>query len=196
MTTIGPDNFGTANFLKCTDLLPVPPRKMLGHYDPALIREAIGVPEIRERLFPTIQSGVRFWPYLLVAHELRNEQSRTRIEKTLHGLRRRQRVSPGQRPIRQRAFGPRSATTFAPYRSMYRKVVSGRDANIEDLRLILTMRFDIVVIPTSSSTTPPNGERPCAAPWAVQGDSSPDCSTGSTKRRPTPASLTAPLPSY
>lgn len=139
MPTIHTDHFGIANILKCTDLLPVPPRKLLGQYDPALIREAIGVPEIRDNLFPTIQSGVRFWPYLLVAHELRDEDSRTRIETTLRGFRRRQRTHQ-EKGRYARAFGPRSATTFAAYRSMYRKVVARDDASTEDLRALLTMR--------------------------------------------------------
>jgi hypothetical protein len=139
MITVCLDNFGTANLLKCTDLLPVSPRRTLGKYDPALMREAIGVPEIRERLFPTIQSGVRFWPYLLVAHQLRDEHSRLRIEKTLQGLRRRQRTHQDKGRY-TRSFGPRSATTFAPYRSMYRNIMATQHVNAADLRSMLSMR--------------------------------------------------------
>lgn len=139
MSTVRSGFFGTANFLSCRELLPVSPRRMLGQYDPAAIREAIGVPEIRSRCFPTIPSGVRFWPYLIVAHELRDERSRNRIEKKLQDLRRRQRHHQ-ERGHYVRQFGPRSLSTFGAYRSMYRNVRATQNGYAAALRTLLSTR--------------------------------------------------------
>jgi hypothetical protein len=135
---LGRELFGAANILECTEMLPLR-RAWLGQYDPAAMREAIGVSEIQGNLFPTIRSGVRFWPFLLVAHELRDEGSRTRVEQHLRDLRRRQRRHQDRGRF-ARAFGPRTATTFAAYRSMYRNVISSRTGDGASLRSFLYTR--------------------------------------------------------
>lgn len=133
-------NFGTANCLTCKELRPAPARGMLGKYDPAEMREAIGVPEIQRLLFPAVQSGVRFWPYLLVAHELRDEHNTAAVEKKLRAIHRRQRDYQKQGRY-TREFGPTRISTFNAYRSLYEKVISAQEKKLSDLEALLRTRL-------------------------------------------------------
>ena len=128
MAAVGLQNFGTANCLSCEDLRPTHARRILGKYDRAEMREAIGVPEIQRLLFPAVQSGVRFWPYLLVAHELRDEHNKAVVEKKLRTIHRRQRNYQKQGRY-TREFGPTRISTFNAYRSLYEKVIYAQGKN-------------------------------------------------------------------
>ena len=138
MPSINSELFGTANELNLSSLPELSARISNGHNDPAVIREKLGVTQVKDKLFPIIQSGVRFWPYLVLAHELRNE-SQARVETTLREIRKEQQNYKEKRTYK-REFGPLSARTFAAYRSMYEKVVERRNPATEGIQSLITMR--------------------------------------------------------
>ncbi|HZO80051.1 MAG TPA: hypothetical protein VFB33_00015 [Candidatus Binataceae bacterium] len=140
MSGISVDNFGSANSLNCPELRPARGRSMFGKYDPAEMRKAIGVLELSGSIFPTVQTGVRFWPYLLVAHELRDERNKAVVEKKLRAIHRRQRDYQKQ-GLYTREFGPTRISTFNAYRSLYKKVISAQEKKLSNLQALLRTRL-------------------------------------------------------
>lgn len=71
--------FGSANILKLEKL---PGRHNLGELaanDPIRVKQEIHLNEVSEKLFSTINTGVRYWPFLLVARDLYHTKSEQRI---------------------------------------------------------------------------------------------------------------------
>jgi hypothetical protein len=135
------ENFGSGNILDSSGLLSDSlVHQLLGQYDPRLVREEIGVTAVSAHLFPTLRSGVRFWPYLLVAHELRDEQNNSRIEAHLRRLRRLQRGYQ-EKGLYARAFGPRTLGSFQAYRAMYEKLMDSHTEDAEGLKAFVSGRL-------------------------------------------------------
>lgn len=93
--------------------------------DPIIVKKEIKLSEVEEKLFTTINSGVRFWPFLLIARDFDGIES---TEKILSALKKIQKRHPREN------IGPKTIATFNFYRSMYRRLKYGRDAKSEDLR--------------------------------------------------------------
>lgn len=126
--------FGTGNFLSCSEIGDNSARRLLGVYDPRAVQQQLRVPALQRSVFPLVQSGVRFWPYLLVAHELR-ECSKTETERRLRGIRQLQRNQSYSRD-----FGPLQFTTFRAYRAMHDKVIVSATKDAGELRKLLSTR--------------------------------------------------------
>jgi hypothetical protein len=138
---------------------------MLGKYDPAEMRKAIGVPELSESLFPTVLSGVRFWPYLLVAHELRDEKNKATVERKLRAIHRKQRHYQDKGRY-AREFGPSRFSTFVAYRRLYEKIISTQSKGLPTYRSCCKHDGDIAGILNSSLITLGNGELRYERPWS------------------------------
>lgn len=137
MTKLSTELFGTGNYLKCDDLCPRPQRLSLGRFDPKRLRDEIGISRVRH--FPTIQAGVRFWPFLLVANELRDTASRIKVESTLRKIRKGQ-LNYKKKGLYRREFGPRQLSTFRAYQSMYSNLMKMTDGNSSGLRAFLKQK--------------------------------------------------------
>jgi hypothetical protein len=131
---LAPKHFGSGNYLSCAKFAATAKRRLLGVYDPQTIQQQLGVRTVQESVFPLILSGVRFWPYLLVANELRN-CSKTETEKRLRAIRLLQRNESYSRD-----FGPLKSSTFSFYRRMHQRVTSSPVSEARDLRQLLTTR--------------------------------------------------------
>lgn len=124
-------HIGSLNILDFADLPDGRSNLMLAANDPIHVKREIGLLEVNENLFTTINSGVRFWPFLLVARDLDDTDSRQRIISTLRSIRRKQ-------PLQN--IGPESMATFYFYRSMYRRLRERTDPDSEDLRYFIDDR--------------------------------------------------------
>lgn len=105
-----------------------------GKYDPATMREKLGVNGLAEALFPTITSGVRFWPFLVVAKDFR-ASTKTAIDAELARIKKRIRGQTGNR----RRIGPGHSQSFLPYHSMLQKIElrAGKDPSAKELASFL-----------------------------------------------------------
>ena len=116
---------GSANMLNLDDYPSRRTYENLDPNDPIMIKQNLGLNDVTERLFSTITTGVRYWPFLLVARDLRKTKSRQVIESSLKKIIFLQ---------EQKNIGPLKFSTFRPYRSMYRTLSRMRDVESEDLR--------------------------------------------------------------
>jgi len=136
MTDFG-SMFGSANTL---DIVAESERRAitsLGQYDPATLAACISISEVRENLFPLLRSGVRFWPFLIFAHEHR-ESSATEATRALTRIRAEQRRQQKAGRL-SRLYGPGRSDTLAPYRSVYNRIVEAHGAR--DSRVSPMYRF-------------------------------------------------------
>lgn len=122
---------GSLNIIKCDNLPDGRSNLLLAANDPIHVRREIGLAEVNENLFSTINSGVRFWPFLFVARDLDKTRSVQRIVSTLRSI---------QRNQPQQNIGPASVNTFYYYRSMYRRLKDRDDPDSADLRLFIQDR--------------------------------------------------------
>jgi hypothetical protein len=119
---------GSANMLNLDDYPSRRTYENLDPNDPIMIKQNLGLNEVTERLFSTITTGVRYWPFLLVARDLRKTKSRRVIESTL------KKINSVQE---QKNIGPLKFSTFRPYRSMYGSLSQKRDVESENLRYFI-----------------------------------------------------------
>jgi hypothetical protein len=119
---------GSANMLNLDDYPSTRTYENLDLNDPITIKKDLGLNEVTERLFSTIITGVRFWPFLLVARDLANTKSRQVIESALKKIKSVQ---------EQKNIGPLKFSTFRPYRSMYGNLSRKHDLESKDLRCFI-----------------------------------------------------------
>jgi hypothetical protein len=96
-------------------------RADLGRYDPARLHDALGVSRLADKLFPSVVTGARFWPFLFVARDCAGK-SDTAIRAALARIAVRHKQD-GRLPQRAR-IGPRTLGSFRPYAGMYRSIVT------------------------------------------------------------------------
>jgi hypothetical protein len=122
---------GSLNIIKCDNLPDGRSNLLLAANDPIRVKREIGLADVSENLFSTINSGVRFWPFLFVARDLDNTNSRQRIVSTLLSI---------QKNQPQQNIGPASPNTFDYYRSMYRRLKERDDPDSASLRSFIQDR--------------------------------------------------------
>ena len=129
---------GSANIVDVRRHQFEPIRKPLNFSDPSNISELLGATEIAEEAFPVVTTGVRYWPWLLVARDFsgRYKQTRKAMLRLLPAIRRRVNRTGVFAFSR---LGPTSIGTFGYYRSMYKKIADLPESNpikrfIEDAR--------------------------------------------------------------
>ncbi len=123
-------HIGSINILNFTNLPDGRTNLVLAVNDPIRVKKEIGLNEVSKNLFSTINSGVRFWPFLLVARDLDNTNSKQKILKRLRNIQRKQ----------PKKLGPEALSTFFYYRSMYRRLKEMNDPDSEDLRNLIEDR--------------------------------------------------------
>lgn len=123
---------GSLNIIKCDNLPDGRSNFLLAANDPIHVKREINLKEVSENLFSTINSGVRFWPFLLVARDLDRTNSSQRIISTL--------ISIQKKQYPKRNIGPASINTFFYYRSMYRRLSQREDSDSESLRAFIQDR--------------------------------------------------------
>jgi hypothetical protein len=94
-----------------------PTRSTLDFNDPILVKQALGVEELKEKLFPVISTGATVWPYILVARDLGETCDQKKIKATLNRIYRKLFKTTGVSRV-----GPLATSTFNIYRRMYREI--------------------------------------------------------------------------
>jgi len=124
-----PLRLGSAGFLDLRDAFDKRRYIDLGDHDPARLRSSLNVNAIAQEVFPHIMTGVRFWPFLLVARDLdkdsRNRSGDSRVLTKLRKIAAAQRQHPGVTSSTR--IGPRSIATFRPYQGMFRSICNRKD---------------------------------------------------------------------
>lgn len=118
---------GSLNILSFSDLPDGRSNPELESNDPLHVKREIGLFEVNENLFATINSGVRFWPFVIVARDLDDTDSKQRIVGHLRRIRKKQ-------PPQKQNVGPASMATFYFYRRMYRRLQERSDPDSKPLR--------------------------------------------------------------
>jgi hypothetical protein len=123
-------HIGTLNVFDFANLPDGRSNLILTANDPILVKREIGLLDVNDNLFTAINSGVRFWPFLLVSRDLDATNSTQRI---LSELRRIQNIQ--QRNYQTSlTIGPLSMSTFNFYRRMYRRLKERHDPDFTALR--------------------------------------------------------------
>jgi len=117
-------SLGPAGYL---DLKDAPDKRQhfdFGDNDPARLRDNLRINDLAEELFPCILTGVRFWPFLLVARDLEERYGdKPSDNKVISELRRIATTQRRNRGIGSRTrLGPRTINSFRPYKGMLRLI--------------------------------------------------------------------------
>lgn len=113
---------GSANVIS---LEKMPDRRELGKLaanDPIRVKQEICLNEVSKNLFSSINGGVRYWPFLLVARDLYHVRSDQRIITELYRIQRYHR-----KHYQKKRVGPGTLATFQYYQSMYERLVDQND---------------------------------------------------------------------
>ena len=102
---------GSANVLDLQSL-PGAGQAKLYLNDPVRVKKEIGVEAVTDLVFPYVKTGVRYWPFLLVARDLEGKR-RNVVETRLSSIKKHQRIE---------SRGPGKWTSFGRYRSMYQAI--------------------------------------------------------------------------
>lgn len=124
MRRSAPFRLGFSGYLELEGALDSRRHIDLGEHDPARLRQSLRITALAQEVFPNVITGVRFWPFLLVARDLEgNGTRRSGNNRVLSALRR---IAAAQRKhpkvtLRTR-IGPRSLASFRPYQGMFRAI--------------------------------------------------------------------------
>jgi hypothetical protein len=102
---------GYSNILDITNLPGEGQEVHVPFNDPKRVKDDIGLADVSRALFSLVTTGVRFWPFLLVARDLEGRSDEA-ILRRLRRIRRNQ-------PPRRQYIGPTTLGTLRPYRSMF-----------------------------------------------------------------------------
>jgi hypothetical protein len=122
---------GSANILDLEKFQDERGSEILDPNDPIRVKKELGLGDITENLFPTINTGVRYWPFLLVARDLYKSRSKEAVQKKLKQINARQ---------DQKNIGPLKFSTFLYYRGMFRRIKGNDSSDSLDLRRFLNDR--------------------------------------------------------
>jgi hypothetical protein len=129
---------GSANVLEL-DEMPGVGTGLLHAYDPVRVKEAIALTQATDAVFPYLKTGVRFWPFLLVARDLEGQGARASGARL-------KRIRAAQ-PAGRRNRGPGTLASFGAYRSMHAEIARGPDTALKrfllDHRRTYDGRFEI-----------------------------------------------------
>lgn len=132
--TTTPFSLGHAGFLDLTGSLDGGQSVNLSDLDPAVLRDKLRVTQLAQEVFPNIISGVRFWPFLLVARdELTREGSAklssTAVQRQLKSIAAEQRKHPLMKSRSRMRIGPSTLAGYRPYRGMMQSILSSNKNN-------------------------------------------------------------------
>jgi hypothetical protein len=124
---------GSANVLDLGGM-PGMDSGVLHAHDPTRVKEAIALSAATDAVFPYLKTGVRFWPFLLVARDLDGKGWRA-IGAHLKRIR-------AAQPLGRRNRGPGTPASFNAYRSMHQEVAQGRDTALKNFLLDRRRTYD------------------------------------------------------
>jgi hypothetical protein len=124
---------GSANVLDL-GAMPGVGSGVLHAHDPTRVKEAIELTGATDAVFPYIKTGVRFWPFLLVARDLDGKGARA-IGAHLKRVR-------ATQPIGRQNRGPGTLASFGAYRSMHAEVARGPNTALKRFLLDRRRTYD------------------------------------------------------
>jgi hypothetical protein len=113
---------GSANVLDLSGM-PGTQSDVLHAHDPTRVKEAIGLTKATDVVFPYLKTGVRFWPFLLLARDIDGLGPRAILAHLT-------RVRAAQ-PLGRQNRGPGTPASFGAYRSMYAEIGNGQDTALK-----------------------------------------------------------------
>lgn len=126
-----PFRIGTSGYLNLSGTPDHRSRSDLGLHDPARLRDSLQVTSLADAVFPGIVTGVRFWPFLLIARDLETNGKKPGAVRTLKKLKEiANKHKTDTRISSATRIGPKTLNSFRPYQSMYRTLLEKSEVKI------------------------------------------------------------------